>query len=279
MPGSVTPSRTPLRIGPLLLMVEGAWPGIEGDLGPWLLDAPFAPAVHPPHAMDLCLSATVDPRFRARAPDATGTFGTRSWRFERPPWWVAEGDGIRRVRVTLDGMGPAFRRYSLRSFLRFLVSETLLRLGGIALHAAAIARPQGAVVLMADSGGGKTTAASRFGGNDVLADDFCLVLPVGRGFRVAPSPFPGREQTPALGSETPLWRLGEIRKGDVPAFVPWNRPDAVAAILRHAIVTTQDREVRRRLLDVAVRLATAVPCGSLAVSLEEAPWASLGEGR
>ncbi len=271
-------NRFPLRIGPFLFRLDGAWPELGKDLGPWRADEP--PASDRPHqVIDLALFPRTAPAFAARDPSATGTFGTPAWRFERPPWWMAEGEGIATVRAELNATGPRVRRFAMRSLLRFLVSESLLRIGGVALHAAAITRPGGVAVLMADSGGGKTTAATRFGGDGVLADDFCLVVPGPAGFTVHPSPFPGREQTPASGRGAPLWRMAEIVKADRARFARWTRPETVAAILRHAIVTTADLDARGRLLDVAMRLSDAVPCGALSLSLRTTPWASLGEPR
>ena len=40
-----------------------------------------------------------------------------------------------------------------------------------------------------------------------------------------------------------------------------------------------DLDARGRLLDVAMRLSDAVPCGALSLSLRTTPWASLGEPR
>lgn len=208
-----------------------------------------------------------------------GRFGDREWgvryagRFTR---WAARGEGLRRVRVSLALSGDGVEDgYVIRSFLRFFIAETLVRAGGVALHAGAVARPEGAAVFMARSGGGKTTMVRRFGRDGGLGDDFVIVTRVGGTFWVHPSPVAGREGTPVPGRTAVLWRLCEMEKGEATGVESLRPPEQVAAILRHAVLFTRDVAARRALLDTVLRLVREVGVVRLRQSLDTPPWEAL----
>jgi radical SAM protein with 4Fe4S-binding SPASM domain len=270
-------ARISLRVGPLRILIHGITPALARELRVIVDDAtdPARDAIDLVAQVCAGDAGTGVPALRGGTRRDLQAFGTPAWRFERRPHWIAEGEGTRHVRARILATSTAGRRVAERSFVRFLLSEALLASGGVALHAAAVARPRGAVVLMADSGGGKTTFARRFGDSDALADDFCLVAPSGEGFEVVPSPFPGRERLPAEGRAARLWRLAELAKARGPAFHPLGMADAVAAVLRHAIASSKGHDARGRLLDVAVRVASSVPAGRLEFGLDRDPWPAL----
>lgn len=193
------------------------------------------------------------------------------WVFEKVPYFIAVGTAMKEIEVYLNASSHRMLEVAWLSFARFLVSEVLLRAGGIALHAAAIARPKGAVVLMADSGQGKTTVARLFGQGCVLADDICLIVPTTTKFIVIPSPFPGRERLPATANTSPLWMLVKMSKSSGSYFEPISRADAIASILRHAI-GGEGPTGRKLLLDTAIKLIHNAGIGHLGVSLEQDPF-------
>lgn len=213
---------------------------------------------------------------RRRGLVVQGTFGTGKWcvrhagRFTR---WEARGVGLDHARVfvalTGDGVEDG---YIVRSFLRFFLAETLARTGGVALHAGAVARPEGAAVFMARSGEGKTTLVRCFGQDAGLGDDFVLVTQVDGLYHVFPSPVAGREGTPVLGGPAPLWRLCEMEKASATEVEKVSQKDQVAAILRHVVLFTKDLAVRRRLLDTVVSLVQKVGVVRLRQCLTIPPW-------
>jgi hypothetical protein len=211
-----------------------------------------------------------DPEYRI-----DGRIGDPEWRACAPIWWDAEGQGLERVRARLREDRPQDLPLGLRSFLRLLLAETFLRTGGIALHASAVSRAQGAIVMMAPSGGGKTTTVTRFAPESVLADDFTLVSPCPGGFCVPRSPLPGREGTAVTGSPARLWRLVEIEKAAEAGYLPLRGGSAMAAVVRAALVRSCDLAAREALLDVSHRLAVAAGIGRLKVSLSGDPWGVL----
>lgn len=198
------------------------------------------------------------------------------WRLGQEPLWVAEGDGLATVTVGIVGHAvPAAPEFGLRQFLRYFVSEALLALGGLALHAAAVARPEGATVFLATSGGGKTTLVRRHAGVGALADDMALVVP-GRGRDwIVPSPFPGREGLPATGHAAPLVRIVDLLKGESPRCTRLATAEAVALLVLRSKVPDHAQPVRERVLDAALRLAREPGVVRLGLPLDRSPWAIL----
>ena len=164
---------------------------------------------------------------------------------------------------------------SLKAFLRFVCAEILARRGGMALHAAAVAFPDGVSVFLARSGGGKTTLIRRFAADRSLGDDFCPICPVGDQLWVLPSPFQGREGTPVTGAAGPLRCIAELVKGESTGWAPVRWQEGVASILKAALLHTNGVEIRRDLLDTAVRMARESRMGRLTFHLREAPWGVL----
>jgi len=198
------------------------------------------------------------------------------WRLGQDPLWVAEGDGLERVTVEIVGQpAPAGPEYGLRQFLRYFVTEALLARGGMALHAAAAARPVGASVFLAASGGGKTTLVRNHAGADALADDIALIVPGRGGPWVVPSPFPGREGLPAPGRAAPLARLVDLVKGPPAGCHPLPPAEAVALLVLRAKVPDAAMPVRERVLDAALRLARAPGVVRLGLPIDRSPWSIL----
>jgi len=198
------------------------------------------------------------------------------WRLGQDPLWMAQGDGLEQVAVEIvTHPTPAGPEYGLRQFLRYYVSEALLALGGLALHAAAVARPEGATVFLAPSGGGKTTLVRRHSGAGALADDMALVVPGRGGPWVVPSPFPGREGVAATGLAAPLVRIVDLLKGETLARVRLPTADAVALLVLRAKVPDGARPVRERVIDAALRLAREPGMERLGLPIDRSPWTLL----
>lgn len=267
-----------IPLGHVSITIEAA-EALEADLRAWpglVLDGGEDPALGEP-VLSVRVQAETTPGGPVGPPEyqCHGRVGDRRWGASSPAWWDAEGHGLDRVRLRLRSGGPGGPCLGIRSFLRFLASEVFARTGGVALHAAAVARPEGAVVLLARSGGGKTTAARAFGQGAVLADDFCLLSPARDRFRVLRSPFPGREATPPAGRPAWLWRIVEIEKAGRVSLVPLPRDEAVASVLKAAFLFGPDRDGRAAILEVALRLVTGYGVGRLRLNLTDEPWGVL----
>jgi hypothetical protein len=198
------------------------------------------------------------------------------WRLGHDPLWVAEGDGLASVTVRIVELpAPAAPEFGLRQFLRYYVSEALLALGGLALHAAAATRPEGATVFLAPSGGGKTTLVRRHAGAGALSDDMALVVPGRGGPWVVPSPFPGREGVSTTGTAAPLVRIVDLRKGEPPNWMRLSIADAVTLLVLRAKVPDNALPVRERVLDSALRLAQEPGVLRLGLPIDRSPWTIL----
>lgn len=269
----------PLCLGPLVVQCDLATSDVAQALDRALPGAvtPAGPTVARKTAMEFRRGQRAPARRRGLA--VFGRFGDGEWRVRyagRFTRWEARGEGLHRVRVSLALSGDGVEDgYIVRSFLRFFIAETVARTGGVTLHAGAVARPEGAAVFMARSGGGKTTMVRRFGRDGGLGDDFVIVAPVGGACHVFPSPVAGREGTPVLGRTAALWRLCEMEKGEATGVEPLRPPEQVAAVLRHAILFTRDLAARRALLDTVLRLVREVGVVRLRQSLDTPPWEAL----
>ncbi len=266
-----------LRVGRFALRFEVVSPGLRGVLD--RLVSTKAGDTRGPVLSRIELVAVRREARQRRGLVVRGTFGEGVWQAQyagRYLRWKARGRGLEQVRVGLALTGEeAEDGYCMRSFIRFFLAELLARNGGVALHAGAVARPEGAVVFMARSGGGKTTLVRTFGRGRGLGDDFVLIVPEGGGFRVVPSPVAGREGTPIEGEASPLWRLCEMVKGEDTQVEPMPDSEQVAAIMRHAVLFTGDLVARRTLLDTVLRLAQSVGVLRLTQSLAVPPWEAL----
>lgn len=201
------------------------------------------------------------------------------WRAVYEPYWQAHGTGWGSAEVTLGTQNRVPVARALYLFLRFWISELIRLRGGLVVHAAAVRRPQGAVLLVAPSRGGKTTFVRTHGGNDVLGDDHAiLVLRQGRFF-VVPSPFPGREGTVAGAKEAPLWQIAALFKGAAPVVEDFPPSEAVGLLIRNSFMAFSSTQGRQRLLDRVVDLTIDSPVARLTSTLDLPPWQALEEWR
>jgi hypothetical protein len=268
-----------LPLGPVRLRIEAATDDLRKSL-----DAVSHAWPAPSSPDDVPLRAEVRVRVAARDGPLPvdrphlrdGDLLAGPWRRGQEPLWVAEGRGLAEVRVVIHGRDVEVAAYGLRQFLRHFAADALLALGGVVLHGAAVARPGGAAVFLAPEGGGKTTLARRHAGTGLLADDTVLVVPGRDGPWVLPSPFRGREGTPATGRAAPLRWLADLHKGgDAGACQALPRPEAVAAVVARAKADGAVPGVRNRLMDVALGLADHPGVLRVQLPWDADPWTLL----
>jgi hypothetical protein len=192
------------------------------------------------------------------------------------PLWIAEGNGLDSVSVTLaTNQSQVIATYGLQQFFRHFVTEALLALGGIALHAAAVARPSGAYIFLSPSGGGKTTLIKGHSLGNSLADDMTLVVPGRAGPWVVPSPFPGREKLQAQGPAAPLAMIVDLVKGEKAFTARLSTAEALSSLILRAFMTDAAFSIRERVMDTSLRLARNHGVTRLGLPLEHSPWPML----
>lgn len=270
-----------LALGPLVVELtceDGSFPAaVEAIARTSRGSAPVQAFTHP---LRCSLSIESGPRLAVddfrESLHVDGEVGGGRWSvLNRRPAWTCEGSGLSSVRLVLRGREPGA---ALASFLKFLLSEVLVRTGGLAVHGAAVRRPGGAIVALAPSGGGKTTLVRTFGGHDTIGDDYSAFAPASDGWVVFPVPFSGREGTVAEAPAAPLRLIAELGKAEVPSWRPFGRAAAVSLIVHHALLYTRSLSVRTALLDTAGRLVRSVPAGRLGFNLVDPPWSCV-DGR
>jgi len=208
-------------------------------------------------------------------PVSAGDFGGVRWR-RGDTGWVASGQALRIVDVACRGSDFLSCRTSLGGFLRHFLAHLSVRRGGLSLHAASVVHGAGAFVLMAHSGGGKTTFARRFGAGGVLADDHSFVLPWRNQMWVWPSPFPGREGMVVDPDPMPLIGMVQLARGPSTRWMALPKVDRIEALMAHAVLFDTDTVTRQLLLDQVLRLERRV--GRLELDLDHDPWEALTRG-
>lgn len=195
-----------------------------------------------------------------------GVFGKGVWKIDALGLFTAEGKGLESIDLYYSCP------QGLLSFLKTLCTESLIRLGGIALHGAAISRNDGAYVFVADSFGGKTTLVQRWGEDGILSDDCCLIMKENDDFYVIASPFTGREGICPNGKDSKLVCISELLKGVNVGFSPLTKDKAISTILHHTMMVTNDLDARDRLLDTVIQLVQTKRVGRLSLDLQHSPW-------
>ena len=199
-----------------------------------------------------------------------------AWRMGQDPLWIAEGNGLDSVSVTLatnHSQGIAIS--GLQQFFRHFVTEALQAIGGIAFHAAAVARPAGAYVFLSPSGGGKTTLIKGHSLGNSLADDMTLVVPGRVGPWIVPSPFPGREKLQAQGPAAPLAMIVDLVKDEQAFVTRLSTAEALSSLILRAFMTDAAISIRERVMDASLRLARNHGVTRLGLPIERSPWPML----
>ncbi|MBI4577965.1 MAG: hypothetical protein HY722_17015, partial [Planctomycetes bacterium] len=186
---------------------------------------------------DLALEVVLDPTLGEPGR------GGLAWGREEGGSLRVEGEGLE-ARIDLEaGRGRAHlgaasgRAVALgdvtENLLRGLVARLLWDRGRVLLHAAALVGPDGySRVLVAPSGGGKSTAArvAAGAGWPNLGDDLVAIGPEADGVRVHATPFSGGER-PAGPRVAPVAGLYLLEKAPAPERLPVDLAQAVAALV------------------------------------------------
>lgn len=219
-------------------------------------------------ALHISDGAPPDPQARVVASERAGGFTVSS------PFWSLSW-APRSATATLR-LRPPPRNYvaedGLRAGLRVLLALELLWRRGAALHGAAVVRDGHAVVALGPKEAGKTTFASHFPWDRVLADDLAALHPH-RGELVAQgTPFRGREGLLGEVSRAPVSLVVVLSKAPRTTVRPLTRSAAVGALLARTHAPGGALAFRQRALAFALRMTATVPCLELGVALEEDPW-------
>lgn len=189
-------------------------------------------------------------------------------------------DAEGQVTVPPDDDAPVRARFrvgespnSLEAAIRVSMSIALPRLGGLILHASAIAAAgtasdqaadigEQALAFAGHSGAGKSTIAALLagGGFPKLADELLIVMPAADGrWHAHVTPFIGSQDLPH-GARTPLAGLHFLVQAPDHARTRLPRPQALRELLRHVLVYVAEPLTAARVLAAGDALAAAVPC-------------------
>jgi hypothetical protein len=143
---------------------------------------------------------------------------------------------------------------------QLLIIHALGVAGGALMHAAAIAGRDGALLVAGMSGAGKTTmsrAAAALGAH-VLSDERTITRPVGDGWVVGGTPWPG-EGGFAENRSVPLRALILLEQASENALIPLSQARALALLYRCHFPPLWDARACERTLDHLERMVRAVP--------------------
>ena len=142
---------------------------------------------------------------------------------------------------------------TLENAVRYVIAETAVDFGGMALHGAGVIEEDEVVIFAGGSGAGKSTAVELSSPRPCLGDDYALVAPMGGRWCAAAVPFDNSERAPSdpVRGWLPLnhvWRLfqDEIDKAESApptlasaslmscVALPWAMPHRTDDLLRNA---------------------------------------------
>jgi hypothetical protein len=159
------------------------------------------------------------------------------------------------------------------TFLRVAYSLALLPAGGLLVHAASLAREGRAWVFSGPSGSGKTTLARLSDDAALLSDEISIVRGAADGAVVCHgSPFWGDLGRPGENVAVPVAAIHFLRHAERHAATPLTPRRALAALLPNVLFFAADAALAGRVLDIAARITTAVPCFTLGFRPEPAVW-------
>ncbi|MFY0529045.1 potassium transporter TrkH [Archangium gephyra] len=170
---------------------------------------------------------------------------------QRPRWGSVEVEAERVVaHIPADP-------FAAEAALRAAVLVSVLRQGGVLLHAAAVAFSGKALVIVGPSGAGKSTLARAAvaAGGALLSDETVGLLPSGR---VHGSPFRSDADLVPTCAEARLARIVWVVKGPAESVSPVEAPEAVRLLLQQAYRPPPGTVSRPELAARAVELAGRV---------------------
>lgn len=201
------------------------------------------------------------PAFRARAENG----GIRLERFD------AIGD-VTLPKQSAEPVALSFRsggnRHSLEAAVRIGVSIALPRVGGLLLHASAVATDRGALVFLGQSGAGKSTISSMlheaWPGCEKISDELLAVVADDStgGWRAHVTPFLGGDGLPH-GRSWPLAEVYLLHQAREHRRSPLSPARALPELLRNALAYVAEAETADRVLGLAARLSRDIPCYEL----------------
>ena len=195
----------------------------------------------------------------------------------------AGGASLRCAPVDVDD--PAWRRFLLDTAL----GTAALLHGYEALHAGAVAGPRGAIAVVGDQGGGKSTLVAQLVGQGypMVSDDLLFLRAGAQGVEAQPGP-PLVNLEPMLPDGTPAAALGQVLatldgecwirlrddqvvdapvplaavvlldRGDHPAVLLEPVPASTATLLRHSLLSGRAQERMARRFELVSDLVAAV---------------------
>lgn len=150
--------------------------------------------------------------------------------------------------------------------LRLFTSLIAIRQGGIPLHSSAVYTGDNALIFFGTSGAGKTTVAQmmRTHGWILLNDEYNLIMPSGKQYRVYGTPFTRREinliQNVPDGKH--ITALLSLNRGDFHITIP-SPAEATRLILKSVYLFPDYSTIAEALLDNAAAVSAKIPLHEL----------------
>lgn len=161
---------------------------------------------------------------------------------------------------------------AMENYLRWMVSETVVRRNCVVLHSAGIVRNGKAYVFFGHSGAGKSTVAELSAPMPVLSDDLVLLRKQPDGWHACSTPFAGTfPQHRKEGGVYPLAGLYLLRKSETNSAQPVALPVAVGMLVAAAPFLT-DTDRTAHLVPLLQDLCRNVPVFELRFRKDPSFW-------
>lgn len=154
----------------------------------------------------------------------------------------------------------------LSSFLRIVYAQSILRFGGISVHASAVVLKKRAYLFMGKSGTGKSTHASLwlkcFAGCELLNDDNPVIKLIDNQVMAYGTPWSGK--TPCYRNLSfPVAGMVRLRQACFNSFVRQKEVTAFITLLPGCSVLRENQNLYDALCDSLVTMTERVPVGVL----------------
>lgn len=182
--------------------------------------------------------------------------------------WRAEFDGRHCTARISDEFAGRRGAKRVASLTRIVLGQWLAARGALSFHGAAVVQDGRAWLLVGPRCAGKTTAATRWTWDRVLADDHVVVMPSPDGFMAYGTPYTGREGTAWSPDPAPLAAICILEKAPTGSVAPQSRSEAFPALVQQVISIGEGRTSSQRVLDALDTLTELIPVVRLAFALD-----------
>lgn len=159
-----------------------------------------------------------------------------------------------------------------------ILSLSVLKKGGLLIHAAGLVKQAKAYIFLGHSGSGKSTVAGLLSGLRVLNDDIIGILPDELGWYAYPTPFWHAKQIRPSAQTEPVIVSGiyQLLKDTKVEIVKLSLAQSIAVITCSTSILANNPDLARQVMDVSSRITQTIPVFDLHFRKDNTFWSVIG---